>query len=193
MNRKKGAEADVEIKEEKVVKRRKSKKYRHEDLDEKIREKRTKKEKNLMEEARRHNLKIPKTEKKDTSVLEMERIEGNNLKDVIKSKTNVMKKLGESIAQLHNLDIIHGDLTTSNVILSSEKEVYLIDFGLSFRSKREEDKAVDIHLLKQVIRSSHPEVAEKAWESFLDGYREYEDSETVLEQLEEVEQRGRYK
>ncbi|MFT4868365.1 MAG: TP53 regulating kinase-like protein [Candidatus Nanohaloarchaea archaeon] len=103
----------------------------------------------------------------------------------------MMKELGENVALLHSIDIIHGDLTTSNAI--ADEEIYLIDFGLSFRSQRIEDRAVDIHLLKQVLESSHPEVSKEAWQNFLKGYSEYEDSEKVLEQLEEVEQRGRYK
>jgi tRNA A-37 threonylcarbamoyl transferase component Bud32 len=51
---------------------------------------------------------------------------------------------------------------------------------------------VDIHLLKQVLNSSHPAVVEEAWNRFLDGYRP-ENRDEILEQLEEVEKRGRYK
>jgi len=103
-----------------------------------------------------------------------------------------MKSYGTNIAYLHSTEIIHGDLTTSNAMVSNG-ELYVIDFGLSFRSQRLEDKAVDIHLLKQVLNSSHPEVAERAWQKFVEGYSEYEKSDEVLEQLEDVEKRGRYK
>ena len=103
-----------------------------------------------------------------------------------------MNNYGQNIAYLHSADIIHGDLTTSNA-MTLDGEIYIIDFGLSFRSQRSEDKAVDIHLLKQVLNSSHPEVAKKAWRNFIDGYTEYEKSDEVLEQLKDVEERGRYK
>ncbi|MFT4893129.1 MAG: Kae1-associated kinase Bud32 [Candidatus Nanohaloarchaea archaeon] len=192
MKTEKGAEAEVEIREQKVVKRRPEKKYRHPELDKKIRKERTETEEKLITEARKYGVSVPEAEKKDNSTIELEKIEGEKLKEVVEEKPEILESLGENIALLHSTDIIHGDLTTSNAIADSGK-IFLIDFGLSFRSQRTEDKAVDIHLLKQVLESSHPEAADKAWENFLKGYSEYEDSDKVLEQLEEVEQRGRYK
>jgi Kae1-associated kinase Bud32 len=192
MKTEKGAEAEVEIREEQVVKRRPEKKYRHPELDKKIREERTETEEKLITEARKYGVSVPEAEKKGNSTIELEKIEGEKLKEVVEEKPEILESFGENIALLHSTDIIHGDLTTSNAIADSGK-IFLIDFGLSFRSQRTEDKAVDIHLLKQVLESSHPEVADEAWENFLKGYRDYEDSEKVLEQLEEVEQRGRYK
>jgi Kae1-associated kinase Bud32 len=192
MKTEKGAEAEVEIREQQVVKRRPEKKYRHPELDKKIREERTETEEKLITEARKYGVSVPEAEKKDNSTIELEKIEGEKLKEVVEEKPEILEGFGENIALLHSTDIIHGDLTTSNAIADSGK-IFLIDFGLSFRSQRTEDKAVDIHLLKQVMESSHPEAADEAWENFLKGYSEYEDSDKVLEQLEEVEQRGRYK
>ncbi|PSG99484.1 MAG: Kae1-associated kinase Bud32 [Nanohaloarchaea archaeon SW_7_43_1] len=192
MKTEKGAEATVEIGEGQVIKKRPEKKYRHEQLDEKIRKERTETEKNLLSEANKYGVNVPEVKKTDASTLELEKIEGEKLKHKVENKPELLDKLGENISLLHSIDIIHGDLTTSNAIVEDSK-VFLIDFGLSFRSHRTEDRAVDIHLLKQVLESSHPEVAEKAWRNFLEGYREYGDSEDVLKQLEEVEQRGRYK
>lgn len=192
MKTEQGAEAEVEIGEYQVVKRRPEKKYRHTELDRKIREERTETEEKLISEARKYGVNVPEAEKISDSVIELEKIDGDKLKEKVGEKPGLLEELGENIALLHSIDIIHGDLTTSNAIVKDE-EVFLIDFGLSFRSQRTEDKAVDIHLLKQVLESSHPEVAEKAWESFVEGYRDYEASDEVLEQLEEVEQRGRYK
>ncbi|MFQ3275305.1 MAG: Kae1-associated kinase Bud32 [Candidatus Nanohaloarchaea archaeon] len=191
MKTEKGAEAEVEIGEDQVVKRRSEKKYRHPELDQKIRKERTETEEKLISEARKYGVNVPEAEKTENSVLEIEKIDGEKLKEVVEKKPDLMKELGENVALLHSIDIIHGDLTTSNAI--ADEEIYLIDFGLSFRSQRIEDRAVDIHLLKQVLESSHPEVSKEAWQNFLKGYSEYEDSEKVLEQLEEVEQRGRYK
>jgi len=188
----KGAEATLEFEEDHVVKRREPKKYRHNDLDRRIREERTETEKKLIQEAKKHGVTVPGTEKIDDSTLKMDRIDGEALKEVVESQTSPMIEHGENVAMLHSADIIHGDLTTSNALVDG-KNLYLIDFGLAFRSQRTEDKAVDIHLLKQVLNSSHPASAEKAWENFLQGYREYSESDKVLEQLEEVEKRGRYK
>lgn len=186
----KGAEATVETQNGKVVKNREPKKYRHGELDRKIREERTETEVKLMKEAIKYGVNAPRPEKVDDAEIEMEKIDGRPLKEVVEERPGLLEELGENVAKLHSTDIIHGDLTTSNALV--EEDVFMIDFGLSFRSQRVEDRAVDIHLLKQVLDSSHPEVAEEAWNSFLEGYRP-ENRAEVLEQLEEVEKRGRYK
>lgn len=187
----KGAEATLEINGN-VVKRREPKKYRDQELDQKIRKERTEMEIRLLKEARKHDASVPEVEQVDDHVLEMERIDGEQLKDVLEDNLEAMGELGRNTARLHQADIIHGDLTTRNAMLGDK--LYLIDFGLSFRSQKIEGRAVDIHLLKQVLESSHPEIAEKAWQNFLEGYRdEYGEGKKVLERLEEVEGRGRYK
>ena len=188
-----GAEAIIEEKQENILKKRLEKKYRNEELDKKMRTGRTDEELKNIRRARKYGVKVPETEKIDESTLEQDRIDGKLLKKIIKEKTEITEELGKNIARLHSADVIHGDLTTSNVILSRERELYLIDFGLSQVSDRVEDKAVDIHLLKQVLDSSHPEVSKEAWENFLEAYRGYEESEKVLDRLEEVESRGRYR
>lgn len=192
MRKEKGAEAKVEITDKSVKKSRRKKNYRHPELDKKIRVERTETEKKLIAEALNHGVEVPEAKKISDSEIKLQKIDGEKLRGRIDAETGLLGKLGENIALLHSIDIIHGDLTTSNVMVKND-ELFLIDFGLSYRSKRTEDRAVDIHLLKQVLESSHPEAAEKAWQNFLKGYREYKDSDKVLEQLEEVEQRGRYK
>lgn len=188
----KGAEATLKIGEDKVTKTREPKNYRHPGLDQRIREKRTEQEVRLIEEARRYNVNAPKAEKIDESTISMQKIEGRPLKKTLTDNTGLMEDYGRNIAYLHSADIIHGDLTTSNAMVS-EGQLYIIDFGLAFRSQRNEDKAVDLHLLKQVLNSSHPEIAEEAWNNFVEGYREYEKSGEALTQLKDVEKRGRYK
>jgi Kae1-associated kinase Bud32 len=89
--------------------------------------------------------------------------------------------------------IIHDDLTTSNMIVVSGK-VHIIDFGLSFFSERVEDKAVDIHLLRQALESKHQEIWKEAYDAFIDSYKKnYPEYPKVLERLDVVEMRGRYK
>ena len=105
---------------------------------------------------------------------------------------NLVKEIGEKIAVLHNNHIIHGDLTTSNMIFN--EEVYFIDFGLSFFSHKIEDKAVDLHLLKQALESKHYKIWEKAFKTALETYKKNaENSDEILKRLEKVEKRGRYK
>ena len=103
-----------------------------------------------------------------------------------------MKQVGESIAKIHDADIIHGDLTTSNMILSNER-VFFIDFGLGYISKKIEDKAVDLHLLKHALEAKHFKNWKILFEKFLEGYKKGKESKKILERLTAVEKRGRYK
>ncbi len=186
-----GAEATLEIGDEKVKKVREPKNYRHQELDDRIRKERTRKEYRIMKDARKAISGIPRLERTSDDTLEIEKVEGDTLKQELESGPERLEEAGKKVAGLHSTDIIHGDLTTSNMIVNGQ--LHLIDFGLSLRSQRIEDRAVDLHLLKQVLESSHPEVAEDAWQSFISGYSSYEKAEQVLERLEEVEERGRYK
>jgi len=95
---------------------------------------------------------------------------------------------------LHKEKIIHGDLTTSNMILN-EKEIYLIDFGLGFFNGKYEDKGVDIHLLKQALEAKHFKNATILFEEFEKGYSSIEAKEAkkVFERMKAIEKRGRYK
>ena len=183
-----GAEAEIEITEDKVIKRRPEKKYRHPELDNRIRKQRTQTEFSSMQKARRNDVNVPKVEKESDYVLNMEKIDGKTLEEDFRPEK--MVEVGENIQRLHESGLIHGDLTTKNIM--SNNEVTLIDFGLSEDSTSVEDRAVDLHLLKQILESSHPEHFEEAWNNFLENYRP-EFREEVMERLEEVEERGRYK
>lgn len=183
-----GAEAEVEIQEDKVIKKRPEKKYRHPDLDNRIRKQRTQTEFSSMQKAKRNDVNVPKVEKESDYVLSMEKIEGKTLEEEFRPEK--MIEVGKNIQKLHEAGLIHGDLTTKNIMSSGETT--LIDFGLSDDSTGVEDRAVDLHLLKQILESSHPEHFDRAWNNFLENYRP-EFREEVLERLEEVEERGRYK
>jgi Kae1-associated kinase Bud32 len=93
-------------------------------------------------------------------------------------------KIGTAIGMLHNAGIIHGDLTTSNIILQDE-EIWLIDFGLGFVSSHVENLAVDVLVLKHILESSHPLQAERAYDGFLQGYE--------MKRMNSVELRVRYR
>ena len=184
-----GAEATVKISEQ-VTKNRKKKNYRHTNIDEKIRTERTQKEINKTQKARKHGINTPKILEQKETQFKMEKIEGKPLKNEIETQPKLIKKLAEQVAILHSADIIHGDLTTSNAIYTG-KEIYLIDFGLAQHSNRVEDKAVDLHLLKQILETSHA-TQENLWQLFEEKYREKGDGQ-VINKLPSIEERARYK
>ncbi len=182
-----------------LIKKRVKKGYRDEKIDFFLRKTRTRKESKIMQKA---NLlfsvpKILQINEKNNEI-KMEFIKGEKLSDYFdkydKEKAKIVcKKIGENIAKLHNSEIIHGDLTTSNMIFSKNM-VYFIDFGLSFISQKKEDKAVDLHLLKQALESKHFKNFNFFFEEIIRSYKEnYEQSKEILMQLEKVENRGRYK
>jgi len=182
-----GAEAKLYQENNLLVKDRIRKTYRIPEIDEKLRKSRTKREAKVLEKLKGIDFPAPKLLKVDEKIIEMDFIKGNKVRDI-----NLSKEIGEKLAILHNNEIIHGDLTTSNMIL--EKEIYFIDFGLSFFSKRVEDKAVDLHLFRQALESRHYKVWEKCFGAFLKEYkkRATEISE-ILTRFEAVESRGRNK
>src|SRR3989344_8855444 len=189
-----GAEAHIFLSNNQIIKERKPKSYRLPLLDNKIRYQRTKKESRLLEKASKV-IPIPKiiSVTKDTIVLE--RIKGKKLSDnldKLPSKLKVCKQIGINIAKLHDTNIIHGDLTTSNMILSPSG-LYFIDFGLGFESSKIEDKATDIHLIKQALEAKHFKQFKPYFSQVIKGYKASKNVSLVLKRLEAVEKRGRYK
>jgi len=189
------AEAIILKKGDNIIKRRIKKGYRISEIDEKLRKLRTRSEAKLLEKASKI-VSVPKliSANEKTKEIEMQFIDGKKLSehlDNLKDKFKIMEKAGEEVAKLHDSDIIHGDLTTSNMILANNK-VFIIDFGLGFINKRIEDKAVDLHLIKQALEAKHFQNWEKLFEGFLKGYNS-KDKDKILSQLEVVESRGRYK
>lgn len=194
-----GAEAILIHSDGKLLKKRIKKGYRNEKIDDILRKLRTRKEAKIMQKAGLL-ISVPKIFEVNEKIneIKMEFIDGEKLSDYLekykleKAKI-VCKKIGENIARLHNSDIIHGDLTTSNMIFS-KKEIYFIDFGLSFISQRKEDKAVDLHLLKQALESKHFKNFDLFFEEIIDSYKEKcIQSKEILMQFDKVENRGRYK
>ena len=192
-----GAEAILYLQNNKLIKERIKKGYRLKEIDEKLRKSRTRREVKLIEKAN-----VPKPRIYDFSdknmKIEMEFIKGELLRNILdelgnKKRLEICKQIGRQIADLHNSDIIHGDLTTSNMLLWKEK-IYFIDFGLGFFSAKVEDKAVDLHLLKQALESKHYQHFEESFKAVLEGYKEKSlNFKAVMDRFEKVESRGRYK
>ena len=189
-----GAEATIYLAEN-VIKERLAKSYRLKEIDASLRRTRTRKEAKLLEKLQKINFPAPKlvsTDKK--SRIEMEYLKGPKLRDFLDEKNHRIQciELGRKIAVLHNNDIIHGDLTTSNMIVNDE--LFFIDFGLSFHSTKVEDKAVDLHLLRQAFDSKHFEICEGCFAAALEGYeKESSNAKEIFLRLDKVEARGRNK
>jgi len=192
-----GAEAKIILSNGFIIKDRIKKSYRIPELDKKIRKRRTKAEaKLLLKASKTINAPIPK-DSKEFDKIKMPFIDGKKLSDhldnfALTKQKQILKQIGKDVAKLHDNNIIHGDLTTSNMILVKDK-IYFIDFGLGFISQKFEDKAVDIHLLKQALEAKHFKYFEVLFNEFIKGYKKFKDVKTVLERLIAVERRGRYK
>jgi len=190
----KGAEADINKKHylgfTVIEKKRKKKRYRAKEIDEKIRKQRTKQEASMIIKARKA-VKTPylfNINLKKTSII-MEYIDGIKLKNAFEKgkELNKMKSIAQGISKMHSLDIIHGDLTTSNIILKG-KNLYFIDFGLSYISNKIEDKAVDLLNFKKMMKATHYKHFDKLWNSFEKSYK----NKQVLKKIKEIEARARY-
>jgi len=191
-----GAEAILIHKDGELIKRRVVKSYRLEALDTKLRKSRTKKEAKLLDKAAKL-IPVPKIIKlkEREREIDMEFIEGKKLSDHLdnlKNAEEICVQVGQNIAKLHDKEIIHGDLTTSNMILKDNK-VYFIDFGLGFESNKIEDKAVDLHLIKQALEAKHFNHYEEFFKAILEGYKTSHHHIATTHRLKEVEARGRYK
>ena len=189
-----GAEAIIIHKGTSVIKDRVSKKYRHPELDKKIIKSRTKKEAKLLEKVSKI-IPCPLPSKTSFNEIEMPFITGKKLSESLENLDwkIICKIIGQQIAKIHDNNIIHGDPTTSNMIWQEkENKLYFIDFGLGFVSSRIEDKAVDLHLIKQALEAKHFTIYKEAEKIIIDNYSS-KDRDKILEQLKKVELRGRYK
>ena len=187
---KQGAEAIIYLENNNIIKKRIKKRYRIKEIDEKIIKRRTKSEARLLGKADN----APKIISIGKDKIEMEYIKGFLLKDVLnklkkEKRIKICLQLGKKIKNLHDKDIIHGDLTTSNIIIKDGR-IFFIDFGLSFNSIKIEDKAVDMNLIKKVLEGTHHEISKDSFENIMKGYSP---SEEFITRFNKVESRGRYK
>ncbi|GAB6033079.1 TP53 regulating kinase [Chamberlinius hualienensis] len=205
---KQGAEAKIYLgsfcSRQSIIKERFSKKYRHPTLDEILSKDRTKSEARMLVRCRMAGIKTPAVYFVD---LNSNRLWLEYIKDSVTVKEYVEKSsedslnqlaetLGYILAKMHKCDVIHGDLTTSNILLcppyNTVKCVTLIDFGLSHLDSSTEDKGVDLYVLKRAYISSHPTKAwvfDKILESYAINYQPH--SKEIMKKYAEIELRGR--
>jgi TP53 regulating kinase-like protein len=193
-----GAEALIILEGDKVIKRRVKKSYRLDEIDEEIRKLRTRSEAKLLLKASKV-IDVPemKNMNEERKEIYMEFLKGKKLSEHLDSfplneQKEICGVIGKNIARIHDSDIIHGDLTTSNMILRDNR-VFFIDFGLGFSSHKIEDKAVDLHLLRQALEAKHFRNWESLFKEVVRGYEESKNHKSVLEQFKKVEKRGRYR
>ncbi|WP_115863499.1 bifunctional N(6)-L-threonylcarbamoyladenine synthase/serine/threonine protein kinase [Halorussus litoreus] len=191
-----GAEATVEIGDERVTKRRLPKRYRHPELDARLRRDRTVLEARLTSEARRHGVPTPVVYDVDPEegVLVFERVGEADLRADLTADR--VRDVARHLATIHAAGFVHGDPTTRNVRVggaggsADADRTYLIDFGLGYYSADDEDYAMDLHVLAQSLAGTADD-AEELRREFEEAYAEAGD-EAVLDRLREIEGRGRY-
>jgi TP53 regulating kinase-like protein len=161
-----------------LFKHRLPKKYRISVLDKEIRNKRTINEGKALIKVKDYGINVPEVYEinLENSTIIMKYIHGEKLKTLMNSldnetKINYFQEIGRQIALLHIHGHIHGDITTSNIVVTPNKDLFLIDFGLHEYSDKVENKSVDLHLLKRVLISSHGEDSTPCFEAFLEGYK----------------------
>jgi TP53 regulating kinase-like protein len=203
---KKGAEANLYLEEwqgrKVIMKQRLPKAYRLPQLDSAVRTQRTLHEPVLMHRAKEAGVPTPTIYMIDLakSNIIMEHIEGQQIKKILntmptKKRTRLCRHIGKLIGCLHKNGIIHGDLTTSNMILTPYGKVVFVDFGLGEFSDELEVRGVDLHLMKRALQSTHHKHAKECFEAITQGYAETAGKEAtakVLEKIQEIERRGRY-
>ncbi|WP_297516679.1 Kae1-associated kinase Bud32 [Thermococcus sp.] len=185
-----------------IVKRRVPKRYRIQEIDVKLRKERTVREARILHRAKEFGVNCPYVYEVNLRdmVIVMEFIEGKRLKEHLEEvpmdeRLSLCREVGRQIGRLHKAGIVHGDLTTSNMILRDGK-VYLIDFGLADFDSTLEARGVDLHLLRRAMESTHYTWFEEGFKAVLEGYAEVlgeEARKEIEEKIEEIESRGRYR
>ena len=198
---KKGAEADIYITKwqnsKAILKIRKKKNYRNQILDTNLRKQRTIKESQTISEIKSYGIPSPLVYfvNLEKSSIIMQQILGKPIHDLPNSKIiSLSKQMGNLVGLMHKNGIMHGDLTTSNFIFFKNK-VYVIDFGLSQKTIKPEDHAVDLRLIKEILNSAHATIMKSTWKNFLAGYKSVVGTQKylkIINLVSVIESRGRY-
>ena len=200
----KGAEAELYLIKwnglKAIKKFRKPKKYRHPILDFQLRKTRTNHEADIIQRVKNYGVSTPILYhvNNESGIIIMEYIEGEKVRDIVdilgeEERQRLFRKIGYYSGLLHKNGIIHGDLTTSNIIIHSKRIVF-IDFGLSEVSYEVEKRGVDLNLMNRMLTSTHFSYLEMLLKAFMEGYRESlgDEAEKALNRMEDVSKRGRY-
>ncbi|KAM6487941.1 kinase-like protein [Trichoderma sp. SZMC 28011] len=203
-----------------ALKYRPPKPWRHPILDQRLTRHRILSEARILSKCRRDGLRVPDVYALDESAgwLMLEWVQGTpvrvNINQRLGNRTegiegdeelkDLMRRIGAAVGKMHSIGIIHGDLTTSNMMLNPpsgqaetdnvsglEGEIVIIDLGLASGGVHDEDRAVDLYVLERAFGSTHPR-AECVFGEVLDAYKKsFKQAGVALKKLEEVRMRGR--
>ena len=201
----KGAESDIYdakwLGRDAIVKHRLSKSYRIREIDDMIRRHRTKSEAKILSDVKKTGVRTPVLYdiNLNDKYIVMEKINGPLVKDIMsyiddEKRRELAYAIGENIRLFHDGDIIHGDLTGSNMILIDGNldnigdNLAVFDFGLGKYSDLLEDKAADLLVLKKSFQSIDYDIAKESFDWILEAYG----SSKINDKIADIESRGRY-
>jgi len=189
-----------------VVKERFSKKYRHPALDSQLTKDRHKAEVRALLRCKQIGVCVPTMYLCDnitTTIIMQNMANSITARDFINNMLEQNNKaelsklamlIGETVAKMHSNGLIHGDITTSNILVISDTSINLamIDFGLSFQEGVAEDKGVDLYVLERAFLSTHPNT-EEIFGEILEAYKKKagKQAREVFKKFEEIRLRGR--
>ena len=184
-----------------VLKVRPKKPYLHFQIDANLRNIRTNRECKMLTIARSLGVPTPAVYSVDIhnhSIL-MDFIDGVQLKEIVdeidKSKLQKMSaEFGRLIALLHRGNMVHGDPTTSNILVDKNEKLWMIDFGLAELNATVEMRGVDLHLIRRALETTHWELEDIMLKAVIKGYTKIlgSDAEVILTRMEDIRERGRY-
>ncbi|MFX0107307.1 MAG: KEOPS complex kinase/ATPase Bud32 [Candidatus Hodarchaeota archaeon] len=184
-----------------LLKHRPEKPYLLDMIDSNLRRSRTNRECKMLTIARSLGIPTPSVLWIDlvSNTLTMELISGHQLKQLVgavplRQLKVLCKEFGKLIALLHRGGIVHGDPTTSNVIVDTNSKLWFVDFGLAEMNATVEMKGVDLHLMRRAFETTHWDYEDIMLEAALKGYKsvKMKDTNVVLSRMKEIRERGRY-
>jgi len=129
----------------------------------------------------------------------MDLIDGKQLKefanDMPDSRLETMCfEFGRLLGLLHRGKVVHGDPTTSNVIVDNRGKLWIVDFGLAEWNATIEMMGVDLHLVRRALETTHWDRQTLMLKATIEGYSSIMGNETeeVLSRMDEIRERGRY-
>ena len=184
-----------------VLKWRQGKSYLLKDIDSQLRKSRTSRECKMLTASRSLGVPTPAvySVNLDKHMILMDFIPGTQFKQLAgqttrSDLTSLSNRFGKLIALLHEGDVVHGDPTTSNVIVDDKSHMWIVDFGLSEMNATTEMKGVDLHLIHRALETTHWDLQEIMLDATLEGYVEVlgKAAEPTLSRMKEIRERGRY-
>ncbi|MHA2152697.1 MAG: Kae1-associated kinase Bud32 [Candidatus Thorarchaeota archaeon] len=184
-----------------VLKWRQSKSYLLDEIDTQLRGARINRECKMLTFSRTLGVPTPAVYSVDLErhTILMDFIDGTQFKQLTEQVptpelVSLCQEFGRLIALLHRGNVVHGDPTTSNVIVDHSTKLWLVDFGLSEMNATLETKGVDLHLIQRALETTHWNLQETMLEATLEGYIEIqgESAEPILTRMKEIRERGRY-